>query len=524
MKKRDKREKLLERGRKRYTKKQLFIEYFIYALIILGIFYSMIAVFTVNLISTELLNASISSFANGIQKGYINNKGDAFAQNMISLLSAEDELVSSYIGIYDKNGEPYIVPKDTLILSYKETEDTKGLSFLEANEEDIHCMDALKEKYDSMDKGHDNDFYAYVLTRYYADDKHFIPVEGYVKGADGTKAESFSFDRTIPEGYTDYNAEDYKVCIINFCENSADPSHADFVAQQVKDGNYYSVINLNDMKLTTDSLIIDGENYIIAEAVWVDRSRIIRIAVTETIIVTIVTSLIAGILFASKKYAELSAHYAVEDYRKDMTNKLAHDLKSPLMVISGYAENLQENINTDKREHYAGAILENVKYMDSIIADVLELSKLEDGSFGTDITEFDAAVLVREIAENYEGLLEKNGIALTIDGNAPIKADKTLMRNVLDNLIGNAVKYTDMGGKIGIDCRRGEIRITNDCKDAQKLDVSKLTEPFAKGDNSRSGRKGSGLGLSIASEAVRRMGLTLSVDARDGRFTAIISE
>ncbi|MGN1089903.1 MAG: sensor histidine kinase, partial [Huintestinicola sp.] len=160
---------------------------------------------------------------------------------------------------------------------------------------------------------------------------------------------------------------------------------------------------------------------------------------------------------------------------------------------------------------------------DSIIADVLELSRLEEGSFGTDITEFDASALIREIAANYEGLLEKNGIALTVDGNAPIKADKTLMRSVLDNLIGNAVKYTDMGGKIAIDCRKGEISITNDCKDADKLDVSKLTEPFAKGDNSRSGRKGSGLGLSIASEAVRRMGLTLSVNAQDGKFTAKIA-
>ncbi|MGN1090294.1 MAG: hypothetical protein ACI4Q6_07830, partial [Huintestinicola sp.] len=247
MKKRDKREKLLERGRKRYTKKQLYIKYCISAFIILGIFYSIIAAFTVNLISTELLNTSASLVSNGIQKGYINNRGDAFAQNMISLSSAEDELVSFYSGIYDKNGDPYIVPKDTLILSYKETEDTKRLSFLEVNEEDIHCMDALKEKYDSMDKGHDHDFYSYVLTRYYADDKHFIPVEGYVKGEDGTKAETFSFDRTIPEGYTEYDSEDYKVCSIRFCENSTDPSHAAFVAEQVKDGKEFSVINLYDM-------------------------------------------------------------------------------------------------------------------------------------------------------------------------------------------------------------------------------------------------------------------------------------
>ncbi len=520
----DKENKLLKKGRKRYTKKQLFIKKLIPTFIITGICFSMIAAFAVNFLRTELMNISTSYVSNIIQKGYINNKGDAFAQNMVSLSSAEDELVSFYTGIYDKNGEPYIIPKDTLILSYKESEDTKGLSVLEVNDEYIHCLDAVKEKYDAMEMGHDDDFHTYVLTRYYADDKHFIPAQGYVKGADGTRAEDFSFEAAVPEGYTEYNSENYKVCSIRFCENTTDPYHAEYVAGKVKESMDYSVINLPDMKLIINPLMIDGENYMIAEAVWVDLGKMIKYAAINTIIAAVVFSVIISILLASKKYAELSAHYAIEDYRKDMTNKLAHDLKSPLMVISGYAENLQDNVNTDKSEHYAEAILENVKYMDNIIADVLELSRLEDGSVKPEITEFDAALMAREIASNYEGLTEKNSITVKTEGTAMFKADKTLMRNILDNLIGNAVKYTDMGGRILIECTPGRISITNDCVMAGKLDTDSLLKPFVKGDSSRSGRKGSGLGLSIAAEAARKTGLSLTLNADDNSFTAVISE
>ncbi|MGN1102381.1 MAG: sensor histidine kinase, partial [Huintestinicola sp.] len=434
--------------------------------------------------------------------------------------STEDEFVSFYTGIYDKNGKPYIIPKDTLILSYKENEDTQGLSFLEVNEEDIHCLDALKEKYDAIDMENEYDYYSYVLTRYYADDKHFIPVEGYVRGEDGERIESFSFERTIPDGYTEYDSEDYKVCRIRFCENNTDAFQADFVANKVKRGE----IHQSDMVLTTNSLIIDGEKYTIAEAIWIDQSRIIKRVVVTTIIVTVVTSLIAGFLLASKKYAELSAHYVIEDYRKDMTNKLAHDLKSPLMVISGYAENLENNVHTDKREHYASAILENVKYMDSIIGNVLELSRLDECELKIEKTDFDAADIVKEISESYAVQLENNGVEMTIEGSAEFHTDKGLIRCILDNLISNAVKYTDKNGKILVKCEKGKVKIINDCADADKLDIKALKKPFVKGDNSRSGRKGSGLGLSIAASAAERLGLKLSVSTENGKFIADIHE
>lgn len=520
----EKREKLLKKGRKRYTKKQLFIKYFISALIVIGICYSIIAAFAVNMLSTELINLSAGVVPNTIQNGYYNGMGDAFAQNMVCLAGEEDEFVSFYTGIYDKNGNPYIVPKETLILSYKENDDFKGISFLEVNEEDIHCLDALKEKYAATDVENEYDYYIFVLTRYYADDKHFIPVEGYVRGDDGERIESFAFERTIPYGYTEYDSTDYKLCTIRFCEDNTDPSLVDFVEGKISRGNDYSAIYQPDLKFTSRSMIIDGEQYIVAEAVCVDQSKIIKNVAVTTIIVTIITSLIVGFLLASKKYAELSAHYAIEDYRKDMTNKLAHDLKSPLMVISGYAENLENNVHTDKREHYASAILENVKYMDSIIGNVLELSRLDECDIKIEKTDFDAADIIKEISENYSVQLENSSIEMTTEGSAKFHTDKALMRCILDNLISNAVKYTDKNGRILVKCEKGRVKLINDCTDSERLDIKTLKAPFVKGDNSRSGRKGSGLGLSIAAGAAERLGLKLSVSTENGKFIAEIHE
>jgi len=207
-----------------------------------------------------------------------------------------------------------------------------------------------------------------------------------------------------------------------------------------------------------------------------------------------------------------------------MTNKLAHDLKSPLMVISGYAENLQSGVSPDKNKHYISAILDNVRYMDSIIASVLELSKLEESDLSPEATKLDAAELLHSIAANYENELEKNDLKLSINGTADFTADKKLMMDILTNLMENAVKYTDVSGSITAECRKGYICIKNDCSEADKLNADELTKPFVKGDNSRNGRKGSGLGLSIAAEAARRQGLSLEVKAQDGKFSVTVSQ
>ena len=332
-------------------------------------------------------------------------------------------------------------------------------------------------------------------------------------------------DIVVPEGAEVYTSADAQVSRLFFIYAQVDKDKFAYVQQLVKDnGGIDSTIEEFDRITDISGIELGGKSRYIGEALIFNTGAVVGKALRFIVPVMIAVTLIIAYLRASKEYAVLSAHYEIEDRRRDMTNKLAHDLKSPLMVISGYAENLQSGVSPDKNEHYISAILDNVRYMDSIIASVLELSKLEESDLSPEATELDAAELLHGIAVNYENELEKNDLKLSINGTADFTADKKLMRDILTNLMENSVKYTDVSGGITAECRKGYICITNDCTEADKLNADELTKPFVKGDNSRNGRKGSGLGLSIAAEAARRQGLSIEVKAQDGKFSVTVSQ
>ncbi len=332
-------------------------------------------------------------------------------------------------------------------------------------------------------------------------------------------------DIVVPEGAEVYTSADAQVSRLSFIYAQVDKDKFAYVQQLVKDNRGIdSMIEELDRITDISGIELGGKSSYIGEALIFNIGTVVGKALRFIVPVMIAVTLIIAYLRASKEYAVLSAHYEIEDRRRDMTNKLAHDLKSPLMVISGYAENLQSGVSPDKNEHYISAILDNVRYMDSIIASVLELSKLEESDLSPEATELDAAELLHGIAANYENELEKNDLKLSINGTADFTADKKLMMDILTNLMENAVKYTDVSGSITTECRKGYICITNDCTEADKLNADELTKPFVKGDNSRNGRKGSGLGLSIAAEAARRQGLSLEVKAQDGKFSVTVSQ
>ncbi|MGN0678252.1 MAG: sensor histidine kinase [Oscillospiraceae bacterium] len=510
-------EKQLRMGRKRYSKGQIFVRKLIPTFIVCSLIAAIISVFGVSYMSDQLMNFPSGVAQRIIQNGYYDDRGDAYAQLIISEFTTDSECVSLYTAIYDSDRKPLITPKNTVILSY-EGEGKSGRQFLEINEANANCTDIIREKYDTKEN-RENSTYSYYVTHYYSDGKSFIPAEVVVKETEKeTTVDKFTLDETIPAGFAEYSADESAPRYIIFCEDNTNEECLRLISNSEELYTYH----YDNYRVSVNSVIINDECCTLVDVVLVKTDVLAKWAIMYAVPITVIISLLISLLLARVKYAELSAHYAVEDYRRDMTNKLAHDLKTPLMVISGYAENLENDVNTDKRLHYTASILENVRSMDSIIANVLELSKLEDGSFKATATEFDAAALARDIAANYDGELEKNGLKLTVSGTAPFTADKSLMASVLDNLIGNAVKYTDKSGSIAVECQQGRITVTNDCSTADKLDVKALAEPFTKGDNSRSG-KGSGLGLSIAAEASRRMGLSLELKAENGKFTATVT-
>ncbi len=233
--------------------------------------------------------------------------------------------------------------------------------------------------------------------------------------------------------------------------------------------------------------------------------------------------MLLALILAKLSYAQLKAHYRMEDYRKNLMNTMAHDLKSPLMSISGYAENLANNMAPDKQEHYANAILENVQYMNGIVESVLALSKTEQFGIRLNKEAVNPDDLLKEVQKRYELQMEEKALQVKTAGQLTLKADKGLMLQVLDNLLGNAVKYAIPNSVIQVLFENKYLQMQNACEEDLSDVADTLCEPFVLGSKSRSGKMGSGMGLAIVKNICELHGYRLRVAYEDGQFYAKIS-
>ena len=237
---------------------------------------------------------------------------------------------------------------------------------------------------------------------------------------------------------------------------------------------------------------------------------------TLGVIIALISSLIS--------YNTLKAFYKREDYRKALTDSLAHDLKTPLMVISGYAENLKENVHTEKREHYADAITESARYMNEMVSDIMELSKLEDEAKTVERSKIDLVSIISELEEKYKTMLEEKNISFTTDGQYIAKANEMQMRRVMENLLTNAIKYTHPDGYIKVIGDKKKFVIRNAIIDEIAVAPEKLWEPFFKGDDSRGKSSGSGIGLSIVRYILGANKLKGKIDISEEKFCLTIKK
>lgn len=271
------------------------------------------------------------------------------------------------------------------------------------------------------------------------------------------------------------------------------------------------------------NVIIGGKEYTlyVSMAVNTKEPQIVKLFWKWVLCFAALATLIA-LLYAWRKNVKNKAQYAFEDYQRALTNNLAHDLKTPLAVIGGYAENLiemrKEN-GGEKELRYLGSIMDNVAYTDSIIAKTLRLSETEQAKELNKV-KVDIKALAEKLADKYKAALEERGIELTVTGGGEVAADEDTLTSAAENLISNAVKYTRDDGTIKITADKKRLTVVNDV--AEDVDTKDLTMPFVKGDKARSDKSSSGLGLAIASAAAERNGFRLKVSCRDKRFTAEI--
>ncbi len=224
-------------------------------------------------------------------------------------------------------------------------------------------------------------------------------------------------------------------------------------------------------------------------------------------------------LIAYNKYC---AQYEIDEYRRNMTSALAHDLKTPLTAIMGYSENLKNNVHSEKRDYYADAVIENVRYMNEIITGTLELAKIEKQDTKLNKTDVDMVALANELIAKYKADFEDRGISVSVSGNCKINADLNLISRAVENLVSNAVKYTSDGGRVEIVADNKCFCISNSCAADLKGGTEDFCKVFGKADASRSNRNGVGIGLAMVHNIVTLHKFRFEASASGGKFTAKI--
>lgn len=196
----------------------------------------------------------------------------------------------------------------------------------------------------------------------------------------------------------------------------------------------------------------------------------------------------------------------IDEMRKEFLSNVSHELKTPIAIISGYAEGLKECVNDDaeSRDYYCEVIMDESEKMNKLVQKLLSLNKLEFGHEVIDKQRFELSDLVSGVIESFKVLMEKEGIKVIHQYNETVYAygDPFLIEEVVSNYISNAVHYAKGEKEIVIsyDAFDSKIRMTvfNTGDNIPAEDISKIWDKFYKVDKARTREYGgSGIGLSI---------------------------
>ena len=232
-----------------------------------------------------------------------------------------------------------------------------------------------------------------------------------------------------------------------------------------------------------------------------------------------VIGIFLAIVWATYTYKMKTGYYELDRYRKRTTDILAHDLKTPLMAISGYTENLTDQTHPEKTEYYLQSIQSNVDYMNELIEKVLSLGRVEEEP-PVKSEEVKISRILEKLEEQYEDLLRQRELHLEIQGDGVLQTDELLFTQILDNLLSNAVKYALSGTVIDIDVNPEKMTVRNYMEREITTDPEKLLQPFVKGDESRTGTTGTGLGLTIVSYIAQLLGYQIHLSLKENEFIA----
>jgi len=218
----------------------------------------------------------------------------------------------------------------------------------------------------------------------------------------------------------------------------------------------------------------------------------------------------------------------IENYRREFLGNVSHELKTPIFSIRGFAETLLEGALDDGRVNQAfiRKIQRNAERLSNLVEDLGEVARIEMGELKMTMEPFSLLRLTREVVESLEPVAESKAVTLRYqlpEGLPPVAGDRERIRQVLTNLVDNAIKYNNPGGHVEIVARllpsqQIKVSVVDDGIGVAPEHIARLTERFYRVDTSRSrSQGGTGLGLAIVKHILGAHDSHLMVESHPGR-------
>ena len=212
----------------------------------------------------------------------------------------------------------------------------------------------------------------------------------------------------------------------------------------------------------------------------------------------------------------------LEAVRRDFVANVSHELRTPLTIVGGFAETLAaEDVPFESRRHFAELILGNTRRMQRIVDDLLDLSRIESGGWVPNPAPIDLDAAASEALATARDAADRKGLRLAreiADDARSVHADSTALRQVLGNLVDNAVRHTS-AGEVTLFSRRHERGVVVGVRDTgsgiSEAHLPRIFERFYRVDPARSREQGgTGLGLAIVRHLVEAHGGRVQAESR----------
>jgi signal transduction histidine kinase len=211
--------------------------------------------------------------------------------------------------------------------------------------------------------------------------------------------------------------------------------------------------------------------------------------------------------------------------RADFVSLVSHELRSPMASVIGSARTLEQRwreLSPEQRESFLALIAHETSRLAELIGDVLDTSRIESGAFSYSFEDVDLARLVRDSAAAAEHGQDEVTVEAVVREPLPaVRGDRDRLRQVLVNLIDNAVKYSPPGDRVSVEAQQSDSRVVIEVRDRgpgispehQRL----IFEKFGRADVAEHAKPGTGLGLFIARSIAEAHGGALEVRSAPGR-------